>query len=284
MFTDVYGHKKQIEFLNISFNSGKLAHAYIFAGPAFVGKRLLAQEFVHKLLDWPDGRDFHPDFLEVKGDDGIKIEQIRELIYKLSLRPYQAKYKVAVIDDAETMTVEAQNALLKVLEEPKSYTVIILITSNPGKLLRTILSRAQKINFGSVPVNEYENIIPTKLNQTAKNLILEYSQGKPGLAKQIAEDESFVEKLTLINIEFAKITSKDLGDKLKLAYDMADLETLDLKQVLDFWLIKFEAELLTNPGLKNARNLRQVNSARRSLDQNVNSKLLLTNLMLNLST
>jgi DNA polymerase-3 subunit delta' len=149
MFTGIYGHKKQIEFLGKSIESGSLSHAYIFSGPSFVGKKTVAREFAKNLLESGPG-NFHPDFLEVTNDEAIKIDQVRELIYKLSLRPYSAKYKVALIDNAETMTVEAQNALLKVLEEPKSYTIIILVTSNTGKLLRTISSRAQKINFGPV--------------------------------------------------------------------------------------------------------------------------------------
>jgi DNA polymerase-3 subunit delta' len=109
--------------------------------------------------------------LEVTNDEAIKIDQVRELIYKLSLRPYSAKYKVALIDNAETMTQEAQNALLKVLEEPKSYTIIILVTSNTGKLLRTISSRAQKINFGPVYASDYELVVPQQLEAESKELI-----------------------------------------------------------------------------------------------------------------
>jgi DNA polymerase-3 subunit delta' len=309
MNPQIVGHTKQIAFLHKSIETGKIAHAFIFSGPSFVGKKMVAREFAFSLLNLkppspgfvPDEtnrvqnhplpeageekmkRTFHPDFLEISGDEGIKIEQIRELIYKLSLRPYQAKYKVALIDNAENLTIESQNALLKTLEEPKSYTVLILVTSNPGKLLRTISSRAQKINFGPVKANEYENLIPEKLDKQTKELVLTLAAGKPGLAVTIVSDEEFVDKLKSIDDSFAVIRSGDMPEKLKLAYELADLETVDLKQTLDFLLIRFEQDLIQSPEIKNARNVSEVSRARRMLDQNVNSKLLLTNLMLNLN-
>jgi DNA polymerase-3 subunit delta' len=281
MFTGIAGHKKQIDRLTKSIETGKVAHAYVFSGPSFVGKQTIAKKFALRLLG--DSNNFHPDFLEVSGEDGIKIEQIRELVYKLSLQPYQAKYKVALIDNAESMTLEAQNALLKTLEEPKSYTVLILVTANPGKLLRTIMSRAQKINFGPVATDDYKDLIEVKTSKEAKDLILDFASGRPGLAKSIAADESLVEKLSQINSDYEIVAGEQLPEKLKLAYDLAGLETVDLKQVLDFWLIKFEHQLLQKPDIASARNVSEVSQARRYMDQNVNSKLLLTNLMLNLS-
>jgi DNA polymerase-3 subunit delta' len=282
----IAGHKKQTELLNRSIETGKLAHAYIFAGPSFVGKRTLAFKFAQILLE-SKTKDienyFHPDFLEVSGDEGIKIEQIRDLIYKLSLKPYQSKYRVAIIDNAENMTIEAQNSLLKILEEPKAYTIIILITSNSNKLLRTIASRAQKINFGLVDAVNYEHLIPDKISESARNLVLTVASGRPGLALGIASNEELVEKLVTTNEKYQTMRSSDLVEKLKLAYELADYETTDLKQVLDFWQIKFEQELTVKPEPKIAHNISSLINARKYLDQNVNSKLLLTNLMLNLT-
>lgn len=284
MLHDIFGHKKQIGLLEKSIEIGKIPHAYIFAGPSFVGKKTVARAFTVKLLEVQNIKEdfFHPDFLEISGEEAIKIEQIRDLIYKLSLKPYQAKYKVALIDNAENMTVEAQNSILKILEEPKDYTIILLITSNPNKLLRTITSRAQKIIFGLVQPEDYEKLLPGKLDAQTKELVLTIASGRPGLAKNIAEDEEMVEKLKGTENYYKILRSDDLVEKLKLAYDLADLETSELKQFLDFWLMKFEHELVLAPGLKIANDLSAMNLARKYLDQNVNSKLLLTNLMLNL--
>jgi hypothetical protein len=91
-----------------------------------------------------------------------------------------------------------------------------------------------------------------------------------------------VEKLKEINKNFEILKSENLAEKLKLAYDLADLETSDLKQTLEFWLVKLRQDFANNPNTKNMQNLAQINQSRKYLDQNVNSKLLLTNLMLNL--
>src|SRR5688572_33488218 len=98
----ISGHKQQLAFLENAFSRGKLAHAYIFAGPSGVGKKQIAQKLAHRLLETSEGSsNFNADYMELAGEGSIKIEQIRELIYKLSLKPYGAKYKVAVIDRAE---------------------------------------------------------------------------------------------------------------------------------------------------------------------------------------
>lgn len=284
---NIIGHQKQIQFLTDSLMSGKTAHAYIFAGPQFVGKKSLAVSFAKKILqiDGMNPQSFdlaHPDFLEIKGLEGIKIEEVRQLIYKLSLKPYQANYKFALIDNAEHMTVEAQNALLKNLEEPRPNTVICLVTANPEKLLRTIASRAQKITFGPVPTADYAQLIANVTDEEVKTLIFTQAAGRPGLAVRIASDKMLVDKLQQINDDFLIVQSQDLPDKLRLAYDLAELDTVDLKQVLDCWLIKLQNELLVNATAEVAENLRYVDHSRRYLDQNVNSKLLLTNLMLRL--
>ncbi|MBX4205282.1 MAG: AAA family ATPase [Candidatus Doudnabacteria bacterium] len=280
MFTGIYGHQKQIALLTKSMQSGKIAHAFLFTGPSFVGKHEVAKIFARTLLEH-SRNDFHPDLLELS-EEPIKIEQIRDLAYKLALRPYQAKYKVAIIDNADSMTIEAQNALLKILEEPKIYTILILVTSNPGKLLRTISSRTQKINFGLVPPEEYQKLLSE--NPEDEQTLLTLSAGRPGLARRITADPELVEKIKGIESSFNIIQTQDISEKLKLAYDLADLETADLKQVLDFWLMGYEQLLNQKPTLANAKNIVQINLSRKFLDQNVNSKLLLTNLMLNLQT
>jgi DNA polymerase-3 subunit delta' len=282
-FESIAGHKKQITFLQKSIEIGKVAHAYIFAGQSFTGKKLVAQEFAKLLLSADNEKKFHPDFMQINSEVGIKIEQVRDLIYKLSLLPYQSKYKIALIDNAEDMTVEAQNALLKVLEEPKSYTCIILVTSNPQKLLRTISSRAQKINFGPVASVDFEHLISGKTSKEASDLILSLAAGRPGLAISIATNQEFLEKLSQINIDYQIVKSNQLPEKLKLAQDMADLETPDIKQELEFWMIQFEKQLQSTPDMLLARKLMSITQARKYLDQNVNTKLLLTNLMLNLA-
>ena len=257
MFEGILGHQKQREFLTKALQKGTLPHAYVFAGPESVGKKLVAKKLAYEMLgvELPllaYGRPplvgeekFHPDLIEISGDDGIKIEQIRELVYKLSLLPYQAKYKIAILDKADEMSVEAANALLKMLEEPKGYTYIFLITSNPNKLPKTILSRCQKIIFGPVD-----------------------------LAREQTEETQRADEY------FQVFSSTDLPDKLVAAYEIADLETAEIKNMLQAWVLKLEKELLINPEKKLAKQIQEILESLKLLEQNVNSKLLMTNLMI----
>lgn len=243
----ITGHKQQLAFLENAFSRGKLAHAYIFAGPQGIGKKAIAVKLAQRLLETPGTSNFNADYIELAPEGAIKIEHIRELVYKLSLKPYSAKYKVAVIDRAEDMTTEAANALLKAMEEPKSYNVIILITSNPSRLPKTILSRGQKITFGPIAGQEEKNL------------------------EQAEEAQKF----------FETFNSPALADKLMLAAEIANLETAEIKQILHAWLIHLQLSLRQDASNATANKISQVAKAMKYLDQNVNTKLLLTNLMLN---
>lgn len=263
MFESISGHKRQLEFLENALQKGKLAHAYTFAGPDSVGKKSAAFKLAELILEAKENR-FHPDLLEIKGEEGIKIEQIRELVYKLALKPYQAKYKIAIIDNAEQMTEEAANALLKSLEEPKPYTIIILITANPSRLPKTIISRTQKINFGLVAGDEFVKF-----------------GGKPGLAHRIANDKEFLEMFETGENYFKTFMAADLPDKLIAAYEIAGLETVQIKAMLEAWIVKLQEQLWMSAEKQLANKISRVAGARRFLEQNVNAKLLLTNLMIN---
>ncbi len=268
MFEQIIGHKKQIELLSKAFERGKLAHAYVFAGPSGIGKKTLAKNLAQALLCdqsqacgiCPQCKTFiaaaNADFLDVSGDGGVKIEQIRELSYKLSLKPYLAKNKVALIDEADHMTVEAANALLKVLEEPKAFTYLFLISSNPSRLPKTISSRCQKISFGPLRPED-KSRVPSVL------------------------DEETSELLKTADEQFQIFMNERLAPRLIAAYEIADLETFEIKKVLENWIIRLEAMLIANPSKTLAKKITQLTNSRRFLDQNVNSKLLLTNLMIN---
>ena len=143
----IIGHKNQWNFLKKSAELDRLSHAYLFSGENQLGKKTLAIEFV-KFLNC-SAKDFsekpcqvcrncqdvqkkaHPDFVLIEPENShkeIQISQIRNLIWKLSLRPYSAVFKVAILDKAHSMSQEAQSCFLKLLEEPKGKALLILIT------------------------------------------------------------------------------------------------------------------------------------------------------------
>ncbi|PIV68380.1 MAG: hypothetical protein COS07_04185, partial [Candidatus Aenigmarchaeota archaeon CG01_land_8_20_14_3_00_37_9] len=154
--------------------SGRISHAYLFCGQEKLGKKTIALEWISSLFGQDLQNAQHPDliFLEptdppsVKdskekptGKKEIRISQIRELIWKLSLKPYSAPYKAVIIDQAHLMNQDAQTSLLKTLEEPKGKTFLILITEMPESLFPTIRSRVENIKFYPVKKEEIKNYL-----------------------------------------------------------------------------------------------------------------------------
>ena len=200
----ILGHQKQWQFLKQLTKINKVFHAYLFIGESSLGKRKVAKEFI-KLLNCRNStlnkglsieacqncrsckdiqKEIHPDLILVEPKNKeIHIAQIRELSRKLSFKPYSAPYKAAIIDKAHLMNKEAQNCLLKTLEEPREKAILILLSEHPQILFPTILSRLQKIKFQSVSQKEIENYLKNKgaKKELAFRLSI-FSQGKPGIA------------------------------------------------------------------------------------------------------
>lgn len=130
--------------------SGKIPHALLFAGPKRAGKKAAALQFAVDLLQTRKKPENHPDIhlYFPEGKAGMHpIESIRALTQDVSLAPYEGKWKIYIVHEAEKMLPTSSNALLKTLEEPASHTLIILISDHPDRLLPTVLSRCQTIDF-----------------------------------------------------------------------------------------------------------------------------------------
>ena len=126
----IIGHQKQRQFLKRSIELKRIAHAYLFCGPEKLGKKTIALEFA-ELINGVSEFPQHPDLILIEPEPKkkeISIDQIRELIWKLSLKPYSSSFKIAIINNADSLTTDAQHSLLKVLEEPKGSTLLILIS------------------------------------------------------------------------------------------------------------------------------------------------------------
>src|SRR3989338_8257663 len=144
------GHHKQKKYFANIIKNGSLSHAYLLSGPEMIGKKL----FVLSLYELLNGRksENDPDFKLVSpkiedGETKLYIEDIRDIKKNLSYKPYSGPYKVVVIDDAHRVTIEAANALLKVLEEPSVFSILFLVTHIPKSLPETILSRCEEVAF-----------------------------------------------------------------------------------------------------------------------------------------
>jgi len=273
----IIGHKKQWEFLKKSFEYNKIPHAILFCGQERLGKKKLAIEFAKfincssKFSNRPCQicrncqdieKGIHPDFILVEPDNqitrknidnsgyysgSIKIETIRELILKLSLRCYLSSYKVAIIDNAHLMTNEAQNSFLKLLEEPKGNVIIILVTGYPEFLLPTILSRLQKIRFFPVKREEIEEYIVSKGGslKDAKYISL-ISFNKPGLAVEYFLNPKTIEKRKNIIADLEKIVNSDFASRFQYVKDLLEKENFfNTSEILNIWLNYFRFIMLS---------------------------------------
>ena len=163
-FNDIIGQQFIINALKSAWNSQKISHAYLFEGPGGIGKKTVARVFAQRLMCSENTDDIdacgqcsncvmfkagtHPDFHFFSTEnETIKVDEIRDLFEAVCITPHYSDRKVYVIDKADKMNVQAQNCILKTLEEPPDNVVIMLTADNPEVLLETILSRVIKYSF-----------------------------------------------------------------------------------------------------------------------------------------
>ncbi len=163
-FDEVVGQKAVVTTLKNAIAEDKIAHAYLFCGPRGTGKTTMARLFA-KALDCKEGLGHqcnhcdscekithgqHPDVIEIDAASNSTVDSVRQLIENVSYQPLLSRYKVYIIDEVHNMSDSAFNALLKTIEEPPSFVIFILATTDPQKVLPTILSRVQRFDFSKV--------------------------------------------------------------------------------------------------------------------------------------
>lgn len=210
--------------------------SFLFSGPRHLGKSLVAREFALKLIGTPAlSNGFHPDcfFLgEEDEKDVISVDQIKEIQSFLSRFPEQGRYRVVVIDGADRLTSSAENALLKILEEPNSSSIIILIAHRPGQLLLTVRSRLFPITFHPVSGEQMRQFFP----EAAELPDFFFSLGLPGLIRSaIVSPESFTDMKEVLKPLF-QLTRLTWAERIVLAERLAS-DAEKLEDVLNIWLI-----------------------------------------------
>ena len=199
-FDDILGQDRAVSFLKALLKSERLSGSYLFAGPQGVGKALSARRFAQTLLceTEPIQNFTHPDlvWIEVEEDAATHpVERVRELKRQLGLKPWGGGYRLVVIVEVERATEEAQNALLKVLEEPPSKTFFILTSVETERVLPTVLSRCRAISFGALSEKIVAQVARETWGCSSEKAVLlaRLSQGSLGQALRFKE-EAFLEK------------------------------------------------------------------------------------------
>ena len=266
-FKDIIGQKQIKDHLQGALRDKKVSHAYLINGEAKSGKMMMAQAFVQALfcengIDEACGEcpackkvehKNHPDFIYVTHEkpNTISVKEIREqLVEDLEIRPYSASHKVYVIEEAEKMSREAQNALLKSLEEPPEYGVILLLTNNASSLLSTIRSRCVTLNIRPVEEREAVRKILIKEYQMPEyeaEDILNFAQGNVGKAIALATGEEYRQMMDDVLALASRIHDFDQARIREKAHDLAEANRkggLDLKEYFDLLVLWYRDVLL----------------------------------------
>ncbi|TAM40590.1 AAA family ATPase [bacterium] len=200
-FSGCVGHDKPISIINSFIESNRLSGAYIFSGPEGIGKKVVARMIAQELNGASEGRE-HPDLHIIEsGNSQIKIEDIRAMQHQASLRPYEGKMNIFIIDNAHRLNPEAANSLLKLLEEPPRDCLFILVTHKPQSIFKTVLSRCKTIKFSPLPRADLESFLISEhsLDRQSAHFLAYYAEGRLGLALKLKDSGLAGEKNRMLD-------------------------------------------------------------------------------------
>ncbi len=258
-FAQLQGQKRAKMLLGRSLASGRIAHAYLFKGPAGVGKKLFAAAMARAINCRVAGpatscgtcssckkiiSGNHPDYFVESPDKGaIKIDRVRELCKSLYYPPYESSKRVVVMEDIHAMRAEAGNCLLKTLEEPPEDNVLILTAETSKSILPTISSRCQTVPF--FPLNKEETVAVLTsekhgLDRETSEILARLSEGSPGQALLLHKEDVVImwKKITKTLSDSTEGDDSKISELLRLAQEMADMKEnlLQMFGLIRLWL------------------------------------------------
>ena len=261
-FEEVVGQQHIVATLQNAIKNNKLAHAYLFCGPRGTGKTSVAKLLAKTINCTSDGNrpcgkcancidiqeSTHPDVIELDAATNNGVDEVRELIDKVKYAPMQGKYKVYIIDEVHMMTASAFNALLKTLEEPPEYCIFILATTEPHKVLPTIVSRCQRFDFNKVPTP----LIKERLSYIAEKEGIKCEDAALQLVSEIAEG-GMRDALSIMDqcIAYAQndIKASDVSAVYGIATTREKLDLLAFVSDRDTKSLMEKAKSLSNRGI-----------------------------------
>lgn len=318
---DILGHEAIKQHFYNAVLTGNVSHAYILSGEKGMGKRTLADAFALSLLcEKGQGNPClqchacrqvlsgnHPDLIYVTHEKAaIGVDDVRKQINdSIQIKPYSAKYKIYIVPEAEKMTVQAQNALLKTIEEPPAYGVILLLTENADVFLPTILSRCVKLKLRPLKDSQVCGYLKEKkgLDDSRAQMYTAFARGNLGRAIYMADSQEFQDMYHQILELLKSVKKTDISQLLDTIRRFKE-ENLDLYQCLDFmqmWyrdvlmykttkdinllIFKDEFSAINSISMTSGyegleRILTAIDKARIRLDANVNTELVMELLLL----
>lgn len=250
-FTGIIGNEQVKEYLLNALATETVSHSYIFSGEDGVGKGLFAEEFAKMLqcsdkTHQPCGRCHsciqadshnHPDIIYVQHEKPgtIGVDDIRRgLVNDIQIRPYASPYKIYIIDEAEKLSIQAQNAMLKTIEEPPAYGIVLLLTSNLSTFLPTIRSRCVELSIR--PVTDVEEdaylrsrgVAPEKISS-----IIRFTRGNLGKALKMAGSDDFMDMIQKLQSVLKQVHSMNTEQLIQTVALLGTYQS-EIKDCLDF--------------------------------------------------
>lgn len=291
MFEHIIGNAKNKVILSKAVSHNKISHSYIFTGIKGIGKMLFAEEFAKAILCENNLKkpcnscksciefinNNHPDIVVIdEHEETIKTEMMKKLTKDILEKPLGNKKKIYMINNSENMTREAQNTLLKTLEEPPEYIVIILITKNINLLLNTIKSRCIKISFDKLTDDEMKEYFKGNITED----VLKFSEGSIGKALMVKENEEVYKQLDVNIRRMEKMNELEIMKLKNIIFTSKE----NIGEILEYINLIFLDLTLSNPkkAVKYGKCIKIIENTKNRLKHNGNYEMTTDNCLLSL--
>lgn len=262
--SEIIGQEHIKEHIRSSIRTGKISHAYMICGEIASGKEFIANAFANALVCENLSDDCeacgschaciqaqtknHPDIITVthQKPNVVSVDDIREqIVGDVSIKPYSSKWKIYILNEAEKMTLQAQNALLKTLEEPPEYVVIMLLTTNTQMMLPTIISRCIPLNLRPVEDKTLRNYLmkEIKIPDYQADICVAFARGNVGKAKSLAVSEEFDEIKNESLRVLKYINNMDVSDMIETLKKLTEYK-LSIDDFLDIMMVWYRDVLM----------------------------------------